>query len=77
MKKLGTRFAIIAIYVDDLNLVGTLEELTRIANYLKKEFEMKNLMNFFFRLVDQAFPYWIFGSPIGIYHENLKALLYG
>ncbi|XP_059668729.1 uncharacterized mitochondrial protein AtMg00810-like [Cornus florida] len=36
-------FDIIAVYVDDLNLVGTLEELTTTANYLKKEFEMKDL----------------------------------
>ena len=35
--------AIVAIYVDDLNLVGTLEELTKIANCLKNEFEMKDL----------------------------------
>ena len=27
---------------DDLNLVGTLEELTRTKNYLKKEFELKD-----------------------------------
>ena len=43
IKKLETGFAIIAVYVNDLNLVGTLEELTRIKNYLKKEFEMKIL----------------------------------
>ena len=36
-------FAIIVVYVDDLNLVETLEELTKIANYLKNEFEMKDL----------------------------------
>ncbi|KAL6322664.1 hypothetical protein AAG906_015350 [Vitis piasezkii] len=43
IKKSETRFAIIAMYVDDLNLVGTPEELTRTTNYLKKEFEMKDL----------------------------------
>ena len=43
IKKLETRFAIITVYVDDLNLVGTLEELIRTTNYLKKEFEMKDL----------------------------------
>ena len=32
-----------AVYVDDLNLVGTLEELTKTKNYLKNEFEMKDL----------------------------------
>ena len=36
-------FAIIIVYVDDLNLVGTLEEFIRTTKYLKKEFEMKNL----------------------------------
>ena len=34
---------IIAVYMDDLNLIGTLEELTKAANYLNKEFEMKDL----------------------------------
>ena len=43
IKKSETRFAIIVVYIDDLNLVGTLEELTRTTNYLKKEFEMKDL----------------------------------
>ena len=31
------------MYVDDLNLVGTLEEFTRTAKYLKKKFELKDL----------------------------------
>ena len=44
IKKSETGFAIIAIYVDDLNLVGTPEELTKTAEYLKKEFEMKDLV---------------------------------
>ena len=43
IKKLETGFAIIAVYVDYLNLVGTPEELTRTTDYLKKEFEMKDL----------------------------------
>ena len=43
IKKSKTGFAIIAVYVDDLNLVGTPEELTNTAEYLKKEFEMKDL----------------------------------
>ena len=43
IKKLETRFAIIAVYVDDLNLVGTPEELTRTTNYLKNEFKMKDI----------------------------------
>ena len=43
IKKLESRFAIIAVYVDDLNLVGTPEELTKTTNCLKNEFEMKDL----------------------------------
>ena len=43
IKKSETGFAIIAVYVDDLNLVGTPEELIRTKNYLKNEFEMKAL----------------------------------
>ena len=43
IKKSKIRFAIIAVYVDDLNLIGTPEELTRRANYLKREFKMKDL----------------------------------
>ena len=36
IKKSETGFVIIAVYVDDLNLVGTPEELTKTAEYLKK-----------------------------------------
>ena len=37
IKKSEIGIAIITVYVDDLNLVGTLEELTRTTNYLKKK----------------------------------------
>ena len=36
-------FVVIAVYVDDLNLVGTPDEIARAASYLRKEFEMKDL----------------------------------
>ena len=47
------------MYVDDLNIVRTPEELTRIEKYLKKEFEIKNLgkTKKISRPVDQAFPH--------------------
>ena len=35
IKKTENGLAIIAIYVDDLNFIGTPEELIKIANYLK------------------------------------------
>ena len=43
IKKFETRFVIIAVYVDDMNLIETLEELSKIVEYLKKEFEVKDL----------------------------------
>ena len=43
IKRFGSEFVIIAIYVDDLNIIGTLEELSKVVGLLKKKFEMKNL----------------------------------
>ena len=36
-------FAIIAVYIYDLNIIGTLEELIETATYLKNAFEIKDL----------------------------------
>ena len=43
IKKVATGFAIITVYVNDLNLIGTPEELIKTIDYLKKEFEIKYL----------------------------------
>ncbi|KAL8097292.1 hypothetical protein AgCh_030429 [Apium graveolens] len=43
IKRSSTGFVIIAVYVDDLNIIGTTEDITDAANYLKNEFEMKDL----------------------------------
>lgn len=56
LKKLERKFAIIIMDVNNVNLIGTLEELTRIINYLIKEFEMidfeeKNLS----QIINQVF----------------------
>ena len=58
IKKSKTIFAIIVVYVDDTNLIGTPEELTRTKNYLKKEFEIKDLgkTNFCLGLQIEHFP---------------------
>ena len=42
-KKTKTKFVIIVVYVDGLNLVGPPDELTKTTIYLKKEFEMNDL----------------------------------
>ena len=43
IKKSQTGFKIIVVYVDDLNLVRTFEELIETVKYLKRTFEMKDL----------------------------------
>ena len=43
IKKSNSGFAIVAVYVDDMNLIGNTDELAKTAEYLKKEFEMKDL----------------------------------
>ena len=41
IKKSG--FSIVAVYVNDINISGTPKELTKITEYLKREFEVKDL----------------------------------
>jgi len=42
MKLLENEFVIIVVYVDDINIVDTPNELTKAIDYLKKEFEMND-----------------------------------
>ncbi|CAM8940081.1 unnamed protein product [Rhodiola kirilowii] len=43
IKKTTFRCVIIAVYVDDLNIIGTNEEIHEVISYLKRKFEMKDL----------------------------------
>ena len=43
IKKNGHNFVIIAIYVDNLNLIGTPEEVQKATECLKQKFEIKDL----------------------------------
>lgn len=43
IKRAKSGFVIITVYVDDINLIGSPEEISKAANYLKEEFEMKEL----------------------------------
>ena len=43
IKKSHSRFAIVAVYVNDMNLIRTSAKLEEIATHLKFEFEMKDL----------------------------------
>ena len=55
------------MYVDDLNFVGTPKELTRTINYLKNEFEMKDLgkTKFCLNLQIEHFP-----NGVLVYHQH-------
>ena len=52
MKRSKNEFPLIIVYVDDINIVGTLNELTKAIDCLKKEFEIMFLkrQNFCLRL---------------------------
>lgn len=41
--KYDNGFAIVAIYIDNMNLVGTLDKINETAKYLKCEFEVKDM----------------------------------
>lgn len=43
IRKSESEFAIVAVYVDYMNLNRTLEELLKTTEYLKREFEIKYL----------------------------------
>jgi Reverse transcriptase (RNA-dependent DNA polymerase) len=43
IKRSISSFTIIAVYVDDLNIIGSPEEIEKTAKLLKNEFEMKDL----------------------------------
>ena len=42
-KETESSFVIVAVYVDDINIIGTPEELQKTVDYLNAEFEMKDL----------------------------------
>jgi hypothetical protein len=43
IRKFSTGFCIISVYVDDLNIIDYAKDIDEARNYLKKEFEMKDL----------------------------------
>jgi hypothetical protein len=43
IRKSSTRFYIISVYVDDLNIIDTELDINEVRDHLKTEFEMKNL----------------------------------
>jgi len=57
MKRSKNEFVIIIVYVDDINIVETPNELTKAIDCLKKEFKMKDLekINFLFQITNGVF----------------------
>jgi hypothetical protein len=43
IRKSSTKFCIISVYVNDLNIIGTELDNNKVCDHLKMEFEMKNL----------------------------------
>ena len=43
IKRFSSRFCIISMYVDDINIIGNLQNIDEARNHLKTEFEMKDL----------------------------------
>ena len=46
-KKSQSGFVILTVYIDDLNIIKIPKELSKVIEYLKKEFEIKYLEFFF------------------------------
>jgi hypothetical protein len=43
IRRFTTRFCIILVYVDDLNIIGHTKDIVQARNHLKIEFEMTDL----------------------------------
>ena len=41
IKRFSSRFCIISMYVDDINIIGNLQNIDEARNHLMMEFEMK------------------------------------
>jgi hypothetical protein len=55
IRKSSIGFCIILVYVDDLNIVSHAKDIDEARNYLKKEFEMKDLgKTNFFRITNRT-----------------------
>lgn len=76
IKIFGKEFVIIAVYVDDINIIETLKELPKTINCLKKEFEMKDLGKTKLCLTNWVFGQWNICTSRRLYRKSVKTLLY-
>jgi len=70
MKRSKNEFSIIIDYVDDINIIGTTNELTKAIDCLKKEFEMKDLEKekILFEITNWAFKQRCFNTSRDLYN---------
>jgi hypothetical protein len=69
IKKTSFGFAITTVYVDNINIIGTLNEIRETASYLKSEFEIKDLGKI--RFVSNL---WNTYPPVCICPEDTQAI---
>lgn len=69
------RFAIVAVYVDDMNLIRTPKnyQIFKKSDW-NERFEENKILS---QLVDQAYNKWIAYLSISLCWKNLKACQYG
>ena len=74
IKKSQTRFCIISVYVDDLNIIGHVQDINEARNHLMTEFEMKDLgqTKFCLGLQLEHIPLGIFVYQATYIQKNLK-----
>ena len=74
IKKSRSRFAIIAVYIDDMNLIKTPKELVRTVAHLKSKFEMKDLGKTMSRSRDRALFGWNPSTSIELHPKGVASL---
>ena len=79
IKKSSSGFVIIAVYVDDLNIIGTQKEVDDARTHMKEEFEMKDLgkTKFYLRHQIEHLRERVFVHQSNYTKKVIETLLYG
>lgn len=78
INKENSVFAIIVIYINNLNIIATLEEIAKVVNSLKKKIEFK-IYIYIYKLsqpIDQIFEKLNCCSLINLYRKVFKKILH-
>lgn len=72
------RVCYVVVYVDNLNINETLEELPKVVDYFKKEFEQKTLQKqSLLPLANQVFSRWNSYPSVNLQRKCPKPILHG